>query len=94
MTDKVAQPWTEKMAREDRLYHRDMSEVPRLCPGMSYVGENIAMGYTDAAAVMNGWMNSSGHRANILNGNYNVIGLGLAENSSGQKYWTQNFGKK
>ena len=46
--------------------------------GISYrsAGENIAKGYATPQAVVNGWMNSSGHRANILNANYTHIGVG------------------
>ena len=51
-------------------------------------GENVAYGYPDAASVMNAWMNSSGHRANILNGNFTEIGVGLAYASDGRPYWT------
>lgn len=61
--------------------------------GVSYrtAGENIAMGQTSPAQVMNGWMNSPGHRANILNASYTKIGVGVARNSSGTYYWTQHF---
>jgi uncharacterized protein YkwD len=54
--------------------------------------ENIAYGYPTAAAVMDGWMNSPGHRANILNCGIRAIGVGVVANSSGRKYWTQDFG--
>jgi uncharacterized protein YkwD len=53
--------------------------------------ENIAMGYPSPAAVVEGWMNSSGHRANILNCKLRAIGVGMASSSRGP-YWTQNFG--
>ncbi len=58
--------------------------------GISYrsAGENIAKGYATPQAVVNGWMNSSGHRANILNARYTHIGVGYV--SSGN-YWTQMF---
>jgi uncharacterized protein YkwD len=61
--------------------------------GISYrtAGENIAMGQTSAASVMSGWMNSSGHKANILNTSYGKIGIGVAKNSAGRLYWTQLF---
>jgi uncharacterized protein YkwD len=55
------------------------------------VAENVAAGYPTAAAVMTGWMNSPGHKANILNCGYEEIGVGLAKSSSGTPYWTQNF---
>ncbi|WP_207670771.1 SafA/ExsA family spore coat assembly protein [Clostridium sp. AWRP] len=54
-------------------------------------GENIAMGQRTAQGVMNSWMNSPGHRANILNTSFNQIGVGLAKNSNGTCYWTQQF---
>lgn len=58
--------------------------------GFSYrsAGENIARGYATPHAVVNAWMNSSGHRANILNANYTKIGVGYV---AGGNYWTQMF---
>lgn len=61
--------------------------------GISYrtAGENIAMGQTSPQQVMQGWMNSSGHRANILNSSFTQIGVGIAKNAKGQYIWTQQF---
>lgn len=59
----------------------------------SAAGENIAYGQRTPAEVMNAWMNSPGHRSNIMNGTYTQIGVGLAKNSSGVCYWTQQFMK-
>lgn len=58
--------------------------------GISYrtAGENIAMGYRTPEAVVNGWMNSEGHRANILNSSYKEIGMGYVASGN---YWTQMF---
>ena len=58
--------------------------------GISYrsAGENIAKGYKTPEAVVNGWMNSSGHRANILNSTYTHIGVGYVASGN---YWTQMF---
>ena len=58
--------------------------------GLSYrsAGENIAMGYRTPQAVVTGWMNSSGHRANILNSSYTKIGVGYVADGN---YWTQHF---
>ncbi|MBR1529977.1 MAG: hypothetical protein IJ642_11865 [Oscillospiraceae bacterium] len=53
-------------------------------------GENIAYGYDSPESVMNGWMNSSGHRANILNANFDSIGIGVVS-QNGVLYWTQIF---
>lgn len=54
-------------------------------------GENIAWGQKTPEQVMNGWMNSEGHRANILNKNFTKIGVGYHQNASGTNYWTQLF---
>jgi uncharacterized YkwD family protein/spore coat assembly protein SafA len=58
--------------------------------GLSFrtAGENIAKGYATPQAVVNGWMNSSGHRANILNASYTQIGVGYVAQGH---YWTQMF---
>ena len=58
--------------------------------GLSYrsAGENIAMGYRTPQSVVTGWMNSSGHRANILNSSYTKIGVGYVADGN---YWTQQF---
>lgn len=58
-----------------------------------YLGENIAAGYPDASSVMNGWMNSPGHRANILNKNYTEIGVAVFDDNN-YKYWVQIFGSR
>ena len=58
--------------------------------GLTYrsAGENIAMGYRTPQAVVTGWMNSPGHRANILNSSYKKIGVGYVASGN---YWTQMF---
>ena len=60
--------------------------------GIKYntAGENIAKGQTTAQSVMNSWMNSPGHRANILSSNFGKIGVGYV-NKNGTTYWTQMF---
>jgi uncharacterized YkwD family protein len=59
----------------------------------SAAGENIAYGQRTAQEVMNSWMNSAGHRANILSATYTHIGVGVAKASNGTLYWTQEFTK-
>nr|WP_308124593.1 CAP domain-containing protein [Streptomyces sp. NEAU-YJ-81] len=54
-------------------------------------GENIARGQSDAQAVMDSWMNSSGHRANILNCSFKRLGVGTHLGTGGP-WWTQDFG--
>lgn len=61
--------------------------------GVSYrgSGENIAWGQKSPEQVMNGWMNSEGHRANILNKNFKNIGVGYYQDANGVNYWVQLF---
>lgn len=54
-------------------------------------GENIAMGQRTPQEVMNGWMNSSGHRANILGSQFGKVGIGVYKAADGRYYWTQVF---
>ena len=54
-------------------------------------GENIASGQRTPEIVVNAWMNSPGHRANILSNNFSKIGVGYVTNSNGTPYWTQIF---
>jgi uncharacterized protein YkwD len=60
-------------------------------PGAS--AENIAWGYRSPQEVVNGWINSSGHRANILNCGSVAVGVGVAYKADGTPYWTQDFGR-
>ena len=61
--------------------------------GITYksAGENIAAGQQSSAEVMQSWMNSSGHKANILSKNYTQLGVGKATGGSYGTYWTQMF---
>jgi uncharacterized protein YkwD len=67
--------------------------------GYTHWAENIAAGYSTPAAVMNAWMNSAGHRANILNCTLEEIGVGYVYrnpdpgNITYRHYWTQVFAK-
>jgi len=55
------------------------------------VAENIAWGQRDSSDAINCWMNSSGHRANMLNGSYTRIGVAAYVASDGSIYWCQQF---
>ena len=100
----AAQDHSDDMARDDFFSHTgaDGSSVSDRVRASGYqystTGENIAAGQTTAAEVVRGWMNSPGHRANILNGNYTEIGVGYEylQNDTGSvnynHYWTQVFG--
>ena len=98
---RAAQKHTKKMADAGSLSHQLPGE-PSLgtrvtqagYTGWTLVAENIAAGYAPPRAVVQGWMNSSGHRANILNCNLKHTGVGFARSDDGYPYWTQDFGKK
>jgi uncharacterized protein YkwD len=60
--------------------------------GASAYGENVAAGYGSAESVMKGWMNSAGHKANIL-GNYTQIGVAVAYSADGTPYWTMDLAR-
>jgi uncharacterized protein YkwD len=92
----LAQKFSEDMAARGFFDHTDpdgASPWDRAAKaGISDLGgENIARGQTDAAAVMEAWMNSPGHRANILNCDFKTLGVGVHFGSGGP-WWTQNFG--
>lgn len=58
----------------------------------TYIGENIAAGFASPYEVMEGWMGSDGHRANIMEKQYTHIGVGVFADANGRKYWVQLFG--
>jgi|688.fasta_scaffold431101_2 uncharacterized protein YkwD len=57
----------------------------------SGVAENIGMGQTSASEAVSSWMNSSGHRANILDSGHSRIGVAVAHSADGTAYWCQQF---
>ncbi|MDX5572739.1 CAP domain-containing protein, partial [Streptomyces sp. ID01-9D] len=92
----LAQNFSEDMAARGFFDHTDPDgDTPwdrAAQAGVQGLGaENIARGQADAQAVMEAWMNSEGHRANILNCDYKAIGIGVHEGSGGP-WWVQNFG--
>ena len=68
-----------------------MTKTRRLEHTRKPVGENIAMGYRTSKDVVRGWMNSSGHRANILNSGYRRIGVAAFKAKDGTVWWCQQF---
>jgi uncharacterized protein YkwD len=73
-----------------RNHARWMAGSHNLAHG-SGVAENIAMGQTSASEAVSSWMNSSGHRSNMLDGGHTRIGVGVAYSSNGTAYWCQQF---
>ncbi|MEV5785870.1 CAP domain-containing protein [Streptomyces sp. NPDC048448] len=95
LTD-LAQSFSEDMSLRDFFDHTDPSGLSpwdrAAKAGITALGgENIARGQADAAAVMDAWMNSEGHRANILNCDFKTLGVGVHLGAGGP-WWTQDFG--
>lgn len=91
---------SKRMAAQNRMEHQlpgEPSFVERIKAAgfspLSAAAENIAAGHPNAKAVVDAWMKSSGHRANILNCNLTHIGVGVAQGSGGKLFWTQNFAR-
>lgn len=95
--ENVAYSHSKDMAENNYFSHTDLSgksPFDRLSDNnISYksAAENIAAGQETPEEVMNSWMNSSGHRANILNSSVTKMGIGIYEGSNQKKYWTQMF---
>ncbi|WP_323186552.1 CAP domain-containing protein [Streptomyces sp. NBC_00878] len=92
----LAEAFSEDMAARGFFDHTDPSgaspwDRAEKAGVTNLGGENIARGQADAAAVMEAWMNSPGHRANILNCDFKTLGVG-AHFASGGPWWTQDFG--
>ncbi|MFH8348695.1 CAP domain-containing protein [Streptomyces sp. NPDC018045] len=92
----LARDFSEDMARRDFFDHTDPDgrspwDRAKEAGIANLGGENIARGQADARAVMDTWMHSPGHRANILNCEYQALGVG-AHFGSGGPWWTQDFG--
>lgn len=95
--NQVARQRSQDMVRRNYFSHTDPSgrnpywHMRRA--GISYrtAGENIAWGQRSPEEVVRAWMNSPGHRANILNPHFSQMGLGVARKPDGTPTWTQLF---
>ena len=83
-----------RMARQDRMFHQDLQAVLRNC-GLRKAGENVAYGYrTGRSVVDDGWMRSAGHRRNILDPDFRLMGLAARQSADGTWYASQVFGRR
>jgi uncharacterized protein YkwD len=87
---EYAQKWAVEMSEDNRLYHSKMTNI--LALGFKTVGENIASGQESVESVIKSWMNSWGHRKNIMSKSYTNIGCGYAISKNGTPYWCVCFG--
>lgn len=89
---KAAQEHAKDMSLNNYFSHtsldgRTMSDrINKYLNNYNYAGENIAYGYESPESVVQGWMNSEGHKANILEPNFKYIGVGYSDS-----YWVQDF---
>ena len=106
--DQAANLHTDEMVQADQMSHQLPGEaslgdrVSATGYDWTRLGENVAAGYTTPEAVVAGWMNSTGHRENILNPEFTHLGVGYEnapdnitgtpENPDFDVYWTQVFG--
>ena len=87
---EYAQKHTELMARKNRLVHSSMNDLMNVNSESKMVAENIAWGQSTEKEVVSDWMNSLGHRSNMLGKNYSKVGFGM-NNDKGRVYWCAVF---
>ena len=82
------------MAQQESMFHQELGPIMAACD-LNSVGENVAYGYPSGRSVVNdGWMNSEGHRANILNPDFKLMGIGARKGHDGRWYVAQVFGRE
>ena len=97
---RAAQIHAEQMARAGKLAHilpdaaypRTEDRLAAADYDWQTFGENVAFGQSDAAAALDSWMHSQGHRKNILNREFTELGAGYAIDRAGRAYYVQVFG--
>jgi len=96
---KIARAHSQNMAKQEKLAHELDGKKPHQRAEdagykLGWIGENCAVGSDPYAPkdVVKSWMDSPGHRRNILDKRYTEIGIGMAKTSGGDIYWTQVFG--
>jgi uncharacterized protein YkwD len=83
-----------RMAQREQMFHQDLGAVMDRCH-LNMAGENVAYGYPNGRSVVNdGWMNSEGHRDNILNPKFRLMGIGARKGHDGSWYVAQVFGRR
>ena len=89
---KAAVRQAKVMAQREQLFHQDLGAVLSACH-LNTAGENIADGYPSGRSVVDdGWMHSEGHRDNILDPSFTLIGIGARRGHNGRWYVSQVLG--
>lgn len=95
---RAAREHSANMAKQQKLDHvldekGPDARVKAIGYKYSALAENCAMGQKTPAEAITTWIESAPHKANLLNGTYTEIGIGVAADATGQRYWTQVFAK-
>jgi uncharacterized protein YkwD len=92
----IARNWSTELSHSGECsavgLRHSPSYIDQMPPGWSGVAENVGCGRS-VDMMHQGFMNSSGHRQNILNGTYNRVGVGVSTTTDGTLWVTQNFGR-
>jgi uncharacterized protein YkwD len=88
---RAAQARASAMASDNRLSHAGWERVVRRHDDANTIGENVAYNYPSAAAVVDAWLHSSGHRANLLGRSFRRIGVGCIVDAQAHLWWAQDF---
>lgn len=90
--DNYAEAQARRMAKTKKLYHQSLKPILKKCK-LSAVGENVAYGYASGKKTTNAWMNSPGHKANIVNKRFTKMGIGAYRDSQGRWWVAQVLGR-
>jgi uncharacterized protein YkwD len=96
--NQAAQAYAEYLAKHDKFSHTAKGTMSSRVKDAGYkphaVGENIAVGASSPSAVVKGWMQSEGHKRNILSKKYSEVGFGFAKDKKGRILWVADFGDR
>lgn len=90
---RAARTHARRQADQQRMFHQPLRPVMERC-GLRMAGENVAVGYELPLVVHRAWMLSPGHRANILERRYRLVGVARARGANGVLYWAVVFGRR
>ena len=89
---RYAAKQAKAMAAAKQMAHQDLGPIMDECK-LAAAGENVAYGFADGKAVVDAWMGSLGHKANILNPVYQLMGIAARKGDDGNWYVAQVFGR-
>lgn len=90
--NRYAQRQARRMAAKQQMYHQNLRPVLRKC-GQRAVAENVAYGFRTPRSNIKAWLNSPGHRRNMLNRGFNRLGVGVVKDDRGVMWTVQVFGR-